>query len=1047
MAIRPIENITVNGGAVGEAFGCKIYQMSLTIGHDKNPTSLSLNIVKEDGIYPDFADSGYLGYTHYNVINLDGVSYYMYMIKASSRKSAESKTFTLEFVDGSHILDRVFVGMVNKHTTHPANMSTGTAKFNVPVCCPDCHGDPFANIQTTGKEIWAVRQVSFSNWVPIGNNVDGGFIFVGEEEYTETDCDIGKYSYNLPQLVYAAKQIGVNLDFPNPAYYKHVRRQHTGSLRSVLQSWCAEVNYTFVWESTNLNSRVYFWDLGRNTGYNTQINNISNIAKDKGLLTRGGETPVVLDLSESTSLRETSKNYQVTFYQADNKTANHKREVNYLQHFAGLYIDDIVHSAEMGKSRSKYDHPLSNRNNFTEELQNTYDYAEFCTSMALSKVNKYAADIYNAMRGYYGYLGYEQWIEIPDGVSTIGGKAYKDLKKLLLGYNSSGSNSASKLLTEYWKNIFRLPDDIRDYGLVEPSISNGGIVTSWFEVVMALTPPKYFQEGLARPATKQYESKIASSFAGQYFYNYARPKEGRTCTKSLTYDIKVDYDPKPELIYSPINQNDAWNINRVNKEAPWYDLIGPRYGMQTFLWPQPAFNGTRSVWTKTPIRVVKRKASFGDKTRQDVYSGEGFLTPKGSPMSELTKSSCGVDIFEQFKPMIISMNSALASGKKTTLNKWIKSIFDNLRSRIRNPHSQYCSDDPFNGYKLDLVIVPKPFLVSKFMHVNPVMSVNNDGTYNLNTWQYGNEEEPTYINNIPKEEPEDCTDVCDLQKGWITDSACDCDPSIYSGPGDLSAQTIEFQNELFLPQKNAHAHGLYTNVTYNTTLSFVRNNPWTNFIPHGVRSADTSLNIALPVGTFRPRTSKYLPAVPNSSPIQTAATFGQTEWYRVNFKETISITYKIPKETSVKNNFYETDSQGNVTSLPYNVAKINVQEKDVSSQLDIIDGNCGGSSQLINMYVPDVGFVDLETYHNLYSNLLNTGSEWPRKTVSVTIAGLNLGTLYDYANVIDGLESWTISMSTDGYQTQASWANKPKTYPSAEMHMKAVQPEIMTRLS
>ena len=135
MAIEAIEAIKVNGGPRGEAFGCKIFQMSCEVGYDKEPSSITLNIVNESGIYPDFGD--HLSYLSYHVIELEQPSqvgsdevllkFYMYLVKASSRTSPEAKTYTLEFVDGSHILDRIFVGTINKHTTNRNQMRTGDA--------------------------------------------------------------------------------------------------------------------------------------------------------------------------------------------------------------------------------------------------------------------------------------------------------------------------------------------------------------------------------------------------------------------------------------------------------------------------------------------------------------------------------------------------------------------------------------------------------------------------------------------------------------------------------------------------------------------------------------------------------------------------------------------------------------------------------------------------------------------------------------------------------------------------------------------------------
>ena len=1038
MSIQAIEGIRVNDGPIGEAFRCKIFQMNLEVGYDKIPTSLTLNLIAADGT-GNFTNLPIppMDYTYYHKIRINDTDVYMYLVKKSIRTVAESKTLALEFVDGSHILDRVFVGMVNKHTTNRDQMLTGDSAFSVPVCCPDCHGDPYADLTTTGKYINQVRQVSFATGVPIGNNIEGGFIFLGEEGYTQSDCDIGEFSYTFHNLVYAAAQIGVELQFSNAEFFNHFRRTHTGSLRKVLQAWCAELNYTFSYDFLRPQPKVLFIDLG--DGYRSS--NIENIyAKlnniNKSSISHDNQA-VITDINWSESLKETTQQYQTTFFQSSNKKASNDREVNYLQHFLGLYVDDIVSYEELGKSYSV-------SGSTAWQIRNgLFDYAEFFTSMSLARVNQYAADIYNCMRGYLGYLGYNNWVKIPDGTTVINGKAYDNFKQELLGSYGQGANSPSSLLQKYWKNIFRMPDDMQQHGYTEPTVSNNMIVPAWFDVYLAVTPPDYGNDKQLKPHTREYEKTASDNFVGQYFYSYARPKQGRTCTKSMTYDVKVSYEPSPQIVYSPSDTNSAKNITKVNVNAPWYDLIGPRYGMQSFLWPQAgAPFGVTPVWTHTPIRVIKREAKWTDRCLADFPSG----VKKGSPLSELTIDTCGNDIFEKFKPMISNLNASLPGAGSTTVAEHMREIFKYLKSITNNPVGHNCTDDVFSGYQYDMVVCPKVDLVKKFMDVLPVMYYKN------NQWNFNhmkNTEEETYINNVPEEGfgDQDCQPFCDVQKAMIADEACDCDPILFGGPGDLSAQDISFQNELFSPQLEPHPDGLYNYNSYGITLGFCRDNPWKDFQAHGTKAFDTYLNVALPVSTFREVIEKSpYSGFPNSKPVPTQSTTAMSVWFRANFKETISITYNLPKETSVKNNFEAYDSQGYNHALPGNVAKINVHEKDVTSMLNIVDGNCGGDAQVINIYLPSVGFVDLDTYHNLYTNLLNNSTRWPRQTVSASFIGMNLGEMQHHANILDGLTSWSISMSSDGYTSQLAWANRPRSYPSQELSMIALKPEILGRV-
>jgi len=533
--------------------------------------------------------------------------------------------------------------------------------------------------------------------------------------------------------------------------------------------------------------------------------------------------------------------------------------------------------------------------------------------MSLSSVSQSAADIYNASKGYLGYFGYTNWKKIGnnavDIVTSSGPVRYTSFKEDLIGLVSGGTNGMRDQIEKYYKNIFRL-DDTQAASLSSQVYS---IPKEWFDVYVAVKPST--DSGAA--ASKSYEKNIASSFAGKYFWSYARPKKYRTCTKSLSYDVSYEYTPSVTDVYSPATTSLARHITTVNANAPWYQLIGPRYGMQSFLWPQQVVvdvfgQPTRSIWTHTPIKVMEREAKFGNVVQWDVYNNrDGTVVKKGSPMSELCRDTCGIDLFDQFKPMVSKWKHGQPGMGSTSVGGGVGAAMDAVRIHLENnPNSATataCGQDVFSGQQVEVFVIPIPFMIAKFMNVVPVEDIY--GNFNL----MGNPEEETYIQNI-KQNQEPCQKLCDDQKNYIKDEICDCDQEIFSGPGDLSAQTIDFQNALFSPQPadEPHAHGLYNNTTFGATLSFRRDNPWINGWYHGALAFDTFLNIALPTATFRIDVGKYSPSPIDSQQIPTDGSFNASQWIRANFKEKITISYTLPKDTSVINTFN--------SSLPGNVA-------------------------------------------------------------------------------------------------------------------------------
>ena len=131
---------------------------------------------------------------------------------------------------------------------------------------------------------------------------------------------------------------------------------------------------------------------------------------------------------------------------------------------------------------------------------------------------------------------------------------------------------------------------------------------------------------------------------------------------------------------------------------------------------------------------------------------------------------------------------------------------------------------------------------------------------------------------------------------------------------------------------------------------------------------------------------------------------------------------------------------------PGNVAKVVVNEVDVSKDVDMFDGPCSDNAQVLNTYLPGIGFTSVEDYHDLYTNLLQTGSEQPRKSISVSIVGLDVGLLSQYISPDQGLESYSVGMSSNGFSSRLAWASKPRTFPSIQFSMQTIKPTVRNYL-
>ena len=252
MSFRTIEGIKIGAAAGvssssaidGEAFGGKVYGFNMQVGFTEQPTKLSLNIVNETGEYPDLTDK--LTFLSPYRIELGGITFFMYLISYNKSSSPESKTLQCNFIDGSHLLDRVFVGLINRHSSDSDKISQKTVKFELPFNCPPCglaeDDARIVNFSSTRTE----RTLDFSNFTPIGDNIDGGFLLLGEEEWAQTSCDLPNVSYNFSDLKAAAEGIGLEINVTDKA--PSLRQNFEGSLRDVLNQWCSAFGVSFTWD-------------------------------------------------------------------------------------------------------------------------------------------------------------------------------------------------------------------------------------------------------------------------------------------------------------------------------------------------------------------------------------------------------------------------------------------------------------------------------------------------------------------------------------------------------------------------------------------------------------------------------------------------------------------------------------------------------------------------------------------------------------------------------------------------------------------------------
>lgn len=256
MPFIKIPDITIAGAVPSNGY---VYSLNYKNNFDESPSELSLQLVNEAGQYnplPKLLPGQSVDATISigSDINFLGELNYWEVSEEVNRRILE-----LRFIDKSVRLDRIQVSLFKRNEGRDGVKFTRVKKIIQNNIIPVLKGNQidqgtFYSFQYQNQPINVeitreLRQLNTANY-----DIDkGGEIIVGEEQYIENTCSIPNVLYNFrdllglcSDLVYISSLNGVN-----DSYYN----SYTGTLREVLQNWCADFGLTFYW-STILNKAV-----------------------------------------------------------------------------------------------------------------------------------------------------------------------------------------------------------------------------------------------------------------------------------------------------------------------------------------------------------------------------------------------------------------------------------------------------------------------------------------------------------------------------------------------------------------------------------------------------------------------------------------------------------------------------------------------------------------------------------------------------------------------------------------------------------------------
>ena len=160
----------------------------------------------------------------------------------------------------------------------------------------------------------------------------------------------------------------------------------------------------------------------------------------------------------------------------------------------------------------------------------------------------------------------------------------------------------------------------------------------------------------------------------------------------------------------------------------------------------------------------------------------------------------------------------------------------------------------------------------------------------------------------------------------------------------------------------------------------------------------------------------------------------QNSSYAANYIETAERSIFLSKLQDIKNSF-NTINVGNVS-------KLNIEVIDSSEQMNYMTFDPTLPEGQLNLWIPgDGNFKTHDEYFN-FLQWLNNQEVLPQESLSVNLAGLELGSLKQFVKITEGLQQYNISISDQGYTTKLSFQSRPNELPPKDMFSTFVGPKF-----
>tara|TARA_Y100001937_G_scaffold18749_1_gene25896 strand:+ start:3081 stop:6089 length:3009 start_codon:yes stop_codon:yes gene_type:complete len=999
MAYRRLEQVRLIGARpfpLGEAFGGHIYNINVSSSTTSDPATVEMSIINETGLYN--IDKSFLStllpYSLYigdvadrqNQIFLKTLFLYEFNVS----QSGANRTLTVKFKDGSLILDKIQVLLLNQDASpdnyaglYKNGVSWRIQKQNfwfLPVeCSNECWTTGAPAWGTNAKNPWVsshpksygqalgTRRVDSNgkpSKVPYIQGSDeanvtnvfhlpaGGAIIIGQEEFKNAPCDLAEVTYTWTHLRATINNLlGIKTPNasarPDAASNFNIRKNFTGSLRDVINQWCNLYGYTWKWNFSgdkNGNDSIEFFDLKypqRPDAIDVVRTKVQSI-RERNL---GGNNIAITSLNSSASLEGTYNQDHITSYRKPKKTIEKTKAIDKRVFLTPLTLSHLFPADKF------------------EEISGGRTEDELIISSVLAKFNKNLRTLYNFR------LIATKTNNFTDlsNIETLG-------KCLGLNIRQNLSNRQKyDLLNTCFSNIQRqrVQDKYGKHSHLAIGTYNQELEdkwTRWEEEIANFIGQYYF---VAKPGPDIDNCGPVEGI--QQFYNFKRDWSLRAGGNVEEYDAKNIH----ELPFLEILRHVDATGEQIKQEVTASQASSLTYNLREYA------GSEFFLFSRTP------SYGFKDSDLEPVLFNKGGeevlkdLLPSFSPVEGKASFKLGNLIQDLFPDIYDKLESIEDEAKRPSL------LFFPTLERM---NLYYGINTSLNGAKYN----------SNNFYQPPVTSPANK----FNRYEYLDN-----TNKQNEEEESECKLLCDLD---VFQDICECPEGDTFKPelvGLTNVYTRWFEISVIHREKVEYTITYRGGSSTKTEVKLTRKPHY--FILPSEAPFSAYLHMDEELRYTQDGIIQHLGALTHG---------GNAMSYRVNVHE-------VPSQLDYMEKQDGQTRPSNEGAGSFNPLLVFPNNQEIGKDPD--------EPPLHNSNT-----ITLQEYHNIISNMTQVDNLAPNESLSFEMVGQNFTALFPYLDISWGLQNFNVSYDENGMRISFNYSSRPPTPISQEALIRQVNGAI-----